>query len=297
VSALSWIEFDPPAYFERAKSEYGSQVQIIRARKDSDPGPARAGWLLQQHPADETAFKATECRSAETIRINEVEICPTSVVWSSGETPLPWPNMYKKDDQIDCVCCTKIKGYHSSQMGLAYTYNATLTNFVFDRLREANGDGDIEWMPYISICDLWVFLTTINDLPIGIAHVQPSKGYMARGSYKKFFTHSVICLNVPQTRWRKLACKAVAMAHRRAHQVRGHFRIDWRKPLDKLCEHEFDAAMICRHCRGHKIWIHGHTRGDASLGFVARDFEVHHNISDAKRAGSHAPALNPPSGK
>jgi hypothetical protein len=47
------------------------------------------------------------------------------------------------------------------------------------------------------------------------------------------------------------------VARRRAHQVRGHWRRDWR--------HE-----------GQRIWIKEHQRGDASLGFVTHDYHVEH---------------------
>lgn len=70
--------------------------------------------------------------------------------------------------------------------------------------------------------NLWALLATINDLPISYEHVTPSKGYVARGSYKRFLTHSIVHLDVPTARRRKLAIKHAAVL-RRAHPVRGHF--------------------------------------------------------------------------
>jgi hypothetical protein len=55
----------------------------------------------------------------------------------------------------------------------------------------------------------------------------------------------------------KVARSIIARARRRAHQVRGHWRRDWR--------HE-----------GNRIWIKEHQRGDASLGFVTHDYTVKH---------------------
>jgi hypothetical protein len=43
---------------------------------------------------------------------------------------------------------------------------------------------------------LWALLTTINDLPVTIENIEPSKGYVARGRYKKFLQHSVVHLTV-----------------------------------------------------------------------------------------------------
>jgi hypothetical protein len=51
----------------------------------------------------------------------------------------------------------------------------------------------------------------------------------------------------------------LAGIRRRAHQVRGHWRDDWRLP------------------KGNKtLWIAEHQRGDASLGLVIHDYEITH---------------------
>ena len=128
--------------------------------------------------------------------------------------------------------------------------------------------------PAMSLATLWGLLATLNDLPVTIENVIPSRGYVARGSYKKFLEHSTVSLTVPETKWRTLAARTAALTRRRAHQVRGFWRADWRRPLSASCEHEFDDAMVCRRCGGHKIWIHEHQRGNASLGFVVHDYEV-----------------------
>ena len=59
-------------------------------------------------------------------------------------------------------------------------------------------------MPGIPLRDLWALLATINDLPVRIENVEPSRGYVARGAYKKFLKHSVVHLTVPETHWRRL---------------------------------------------------------------------------------------------
>ena len=100
------------------------------------------------------------------------------------------------------------------------------------RLVEADIAGYV--MHRIPVRDLWAFLATINDLPVRIENVEPSRGYMARGSYKKFLKHSVVRLTVPETRWRSLVAKSAIMLRKRAHQVRGH----WRK----------DGGIRCRRC-------------------------------------------------
>ena len=78
----------------------------------------------------------------------------------------------------------------------------------------------------------------------------------------------------------EIVVTAIAL-RQRAHQVRGHRRRDWRNPLDKLCEHDFDDHMVCRRCHGHQIWIAEHQRGDASVGFVTHDYEIHKQNREA----------------
>jgi hypothetical protein len=70
------------------------------------------------------------------------------------------------------------------------------------------------------------------------------------------------------------------IVRRRAHQVRGHWRKDYRHPLLPGCVHVFDDNMTCKLCSGHKLWIAEHQRGDASLGFVTHDYEIHHDDDD-----------------
>jgi hypothetical protein len=234
--ALTWIEFDYPAYLDRAKSEYG--IKPIKSKPDSKP-PARAGYLLQRHPEIETAFKATETSSAESIRPLKIHVCPTSIVWCTDATPIPWRQTHVEDLSGFCV---NLPFYKSPQVALTYTYNDTLTNFIMDKLEKEN---DPSWAPALPIRDLWGLLAGINDMPVTIEHVAPAKGFIARGAYRKFLSHSVVRLTVPQTRWRRLAIKTATLLRRRAHQVRDHWRDNWRRPLSKLCDHEFDSGMVC----------------------------------------------------
>jgi hypothetical protein len=126
---------------------------------------------------------------------------------------------------------------------------------------------------------MWAFLATINDLPVLLTDKVQAKGFVARGQYRRFLSHKTITINVPQKLYRKTIRTALALAHRRAHSVRGHWRIDWRHPLSKLCDHEWSADskhMDCLLCKGRKSWIHEHERGDASRGFVTHDYLVKH---------------------
>ena len=133
--------------------------------------------------------------------------------------------------------------------------------------------------PALSSVYIWSLLSTINSLPISNKFVTASKGYVAKGRYRKFVDHTTITLNVPETRYRRIAAHAIAVARRRAHEVRGHWRKDHWHPLTPTCEHEWvtmEGKTLCARCNGRRSWIPEHQRGDASLGFVTHDYEVHH---------------------
>jgi hypothetical protein len=272
--AVTFIEFDFPAFVERNKTEYG--VKIIRPKSTGDePFPSRVGWLVRQHPKIETAFISTEISSSLIIP-GRATTHPVSITWCSDDNPLMWPSIKLYKDEPDGELLMMMTGYRSSQVAWTQTWSDAVSVPLMVTLNRLD---PVMVKPSLLIRDLWALLATINDLPIRIEHVEPSHGYMTRGSYKKFLKHSVVHLTVPETRWRKLVYRTSVILRKRAHQVRGHWREDWRNPLTPVCEHEFNDAMVCNKCKGHKIWITEHQRGDAGLGFVTHDYEVHKAIA------------------
>jgi hypothetical protein len=127
---------------------------------------------------------------------------------------------------------------------------------------------------------LWAFLATVNDIPVLTKTVRTAKGFIAKARHHPFLEHRVISLHVPQrTDHHKLARSIVAIAKRRAHMVRGHWRKDWRHPLSPLCEHDFetvDGTLRCKLCQGQRLFIQEHQRGDVSLGLVTHDYSITH---------------------
>jgi hypothetical protein len=96
--------------------------------------------------------------------------------------------------------------------------------------------------------------------------------------------HKIIHLHIPEKRYKRVAAQAIAIARRRAHPVRAHFRIDRHKPPSPLCDHEWGPAdehrhLTCNVCHGRKLYIHEHMRGDASLGIVTHDYVVEHDLT------------------
>ena len=296
---LIWIEHDPRPYRDQTIKKYG----FIKA-----PGARtvmRRGWLVEQHPSLETAFRCTEYNAHENMK-KDLEIDLIGFAWCSDDsTVVPWPQYQhpkpwrsqatgKKTERTeipdslmgapapedyewsDSEMLAGATGYITKQVHLIDAVTPELRNALMKRFYNWDNPSFV-WKHRASARALWLLLATINDIPITVEHIQPSKGYISRGSYKKFLAHSVVHLNVPETKWRKIIAKALIALRRRAHQVRGHWRKDWRHPLSRLCEHNFNDDMICQRCGGHKIWIAEHQRGDASLGFVTHDYAIHHN--------------------
>jgi hypothetical protein len=122
---------------------------------------------------------------------------------------------------------------------------------------------------------MWALLSTLGDLPLGFKEIRQSRGFYNRGNYKRFLDHKTVTLTVPAPQHAKLARKVVAMARRRAHSVRGHWRLDWKHPGRRDCRHEWRMDQTCE-CGAHRTWIREHQRGDATLGFVTHDYRVSH---------------------
>jgi hypothetical protein len=285
--ALMWLEVDPRPYRDQTVKFHGFKLKPGRSTI------TRRGWLLQQHPQIDTAFRCAEY-SAIGENMEHLEASYFDWAWCCNETtPLPWPvasypadwNRQKHVSQISALeheqpttpedyiwsvpeMLTGMRGYKSPQVCLL---NSELVDFAECHPRSF-------WKLRATARMLWMLLSTINDLPVTLKPIVPSKGYVARGAYRKFLAHSIIHLTVPETKWRKLMADTLSLLRRRAHQVRGHWRSHWQHPLAAKCVHEFDEAMVCSHCGGHKIWIPEHVRGDARLGFVTHDYEVHHKV-------------------
>jgi hypothetical protein len=214
-----------------------------------------------------------------------VFVSPLSTVWCSDANPSPWQHWTDAEDDAGAF----IKGgYATAQVHLTATLRPDISNYLVRAIAPTAAGYDAPTLvaakmavsPRMPLRVLLGLLATLNDLPVKIEHVIPSRGYVARGNYKRFLEHSTVTLNVPETKWRSLVTKTAALVRRRAHQVRGFWRRDWRHPLAPLCAHDFDDRMVCRQCGGHKIWVPEHQRGDASLGFVVHDFSVHANKGD-----------------
>jgi hypothetical protein len=114
-----------------------------------------------------------------------------------------------------------------------------------------------------------------------LEHQQP-KAYLVKGKRMVYSAHSVVTieLNNKLIKSRRLFNHITGIRHRR-HEVKGHFA-HWH--LKEGCTHEWPSMpelqengilrWKCGLCGGWRTWRKQHERGDASLGWVNKDYQV-----------------------
>jgi hypothetical protein len=237
-----WFEISYRHTIERSK-----QLGIM-ATEHCNP-PSCMGWLLEQHENIETAFQATVFVADDR---GQLSALPWAYCWTSDYKPLPY-------DRLIPITAFKNPSLAAALTGIA-CYNSDHVNARLSPTFPAQWFSDnqligffFEWIGMLR--PIWALLATINDLPVAFSEISQSRGFYRASSYRKFLDFKLITLKVPQTEYRAVARNAVALIRRRAHQVRGHWRRNFRRP-------------------GERLWIREHLRGDASLGFVLHDYLV-----------------------
>jgi hypothetical protein len=286
-----WIEYPLRAYQRRAK-----ELRSTDADVNPTEVPAREGWLLQQHPMIDTAIMLNIFTESDVPDNQGYTLWtyPFTYGWCCDDSPLPWrledagqpPDVEEANlRDLMCVQAVGLVGYKRDNVGIVRSplIDGPNTN---PRLFDAYKALLNEWAGVVR--RVWALLATIDHLPLSYGQVRQSKGFLARGRIRKYLDHQTITLNVPAKKdTRVLARQMIAMAHRKRHEVRGHWRDDWRNPPSKRCQPHLwvstdDEAdhIVCELCRGRQIYVHMHERGDAALGYVTHDYRVKHEVAD-----------------
>jgi hypothetical protein len=276
-----WIEYPLRSYQVRAHELLGKPAPVLSEL------PVMEGWLIQQHPKIESA-----CIMHLFTEIDQPSdgfshfTFPLAFAWVSDDNPLPWRRTVKEaidgDDgkrHYSTEALSGVHGYYRENVGYVRS------PLVEDPLRtdsEAISGLMVEWAGVLR--RVWALLATLDHLPLTFGQVRQSKGFLARGRIRKYLSHNTITLNVPgKVDTRVIARKAIAAAHRKRHEVRGHWRDDWRNPPSKHCNPHLWAnldenadVIRCDTCGGRQFYIHKHERGDAALGYVTHSYLVKH---------------------
>jgi len=279
--AITWIEYDLRAAQTRSKA-------LLRQPFDPSQCPEREGWLIERHPELSSAFRMhlftwnPDPAEADSHGF-QVWVFPVTFTWTIDSQQTPWPSLFEGDGEQDATVMTGLLNYTTPCASIADCDFKSAHDYkpstIHTLLRE--------WVGVVR--RVWALLATINDLPLVYSDVRQSKGFVARGRYRRFLDHKTITINVPAKEQTKLAKNLIALVKRRAHQVRSHWRDDWRNPPSHRCPalmtsgmHQWNADQKCEICHGHRILVHEHQRGDASLGFVTHDYNVTHEVETRK---------------
>ena len=244
-----WFEYDMQAFRRRSLEAYDvlgpGGMELIPPEECA----LRMGWLMGQY--SEQMFAATVfVHTLDDHNRDFTGMMPFIMGWTTDDSVPSIPSCLAPGSTSASALATGMLNWDSPsvRIGTARGFEKTDPKIGGECIEECIGELRV----------IWSLLAAVNDVPIGIKHVKPSKGYVARGRYRRFVEHSVISINLPKGRdAQTVARHAVEMSRKRAHQVRGHWRRDWRH-------------------YGERIWVKEHQRGDASLGFVTHDYAVKH---------------------
>lgn len=295
---VTWIEYHLRTYMEHLEElrrRHPGLAHRFFFATDSRTGKERAydpaqtpqqeGWLIEE--IGENLFQAhtwSYDTKADDLDF-QLWLFPWKYLWSVDDTRVPpSPVTFKHKDGPQpfpiSLVLTGLQFYRNDKV------SAALADHTVADIRSVEADKLstllMEWGGVIR--RMWSLLATINDIPVQIKDVTPSRGFMGRGQVRKFLPYKTISLTVPQDEYRKLARHVLAIGARRAeHPVRGHYRIDWRRPPAKLCHHTWDAHEVCTTCHGHRMHIREHMRGDPKLGHVDHNYNLRHLSEQVER--------------
>jgi len=276
-----WIEYN---FFA-----YATRLAELLNTPPGDPNiiPHIEGWLIQQHPKIDTACIMHLFLDETLPQSGYVGwTFPMAFAWCCDNSPLPWHSILDNEitdadhglampsEWLTSVGGFRCKNVNCVQSPLLLDPLESQKQKYLDLLNDWKG----------ALRKVWALLATIDNLPLTFGQTRQTKGFLARGRIRKFLDHTTITLNVPAKKdTRVLARNVIAIAHRKRHEVRGHWRDDWRNPPGKHCNPHLwecvddDADLIeCEQCHGRQIYIHKHERGDAALGYVTHDYALKH---------------------
>jgi hypothetical protein len=162
--------------------------------------PARFGWLIEQHPHSPAAFRAIELHSSVNAE-GLAYVHPVASVWCCDDKPSPWRRFAPADVMVKAFpeSSTAAARYHPSPQAHYSAVNQEAESkpgFVGMPIGDATdlNTACANMLPHNPLLILWALLATLNDLPVQYLDVRPTRGFVARGSYRKFLHHSIITL-------------------------------------------------------------------------------------------------------
>src|SRR6185369_13271220 len=206
------------------------EVQRVKPEDWLDEIVQRAGLLLEQHPEQDTAFRALYVAyDPDAKRYKERTYgLPFWFQWTTDDSPLAWPTLMagnkwpvgEYDGEFITVpaLLSGLRTYEDGNIGLC-AFNNYVEPYPFMKvLQEFMGE-----LRYI-----FAFLATVNDVHYEFEPVKSNRVFRVGGSLKKGLDHSMVYLNLPNRKralpMEKYARSIFLNIRKRAHMVRGHWR-------------------------------------------------------------------------
>lgn len=283
-----WVEFDQDAFRTRLHEvnvtvRYGTD---IIDNEVTEMLPNRMAWLIEEDDKDPNLICVTEF-----VVINNVPMgLGYSWVYRTDEKVLPDTFPY---NLYGGAVGTGIVDYNSKTVGLKYNTTTQLEEMLQTVTFEHETDPTKSFeskLPTLAVTTAggtlrfaMCLLATLADIPMVRTETRVSKGYVARGRYRKYLNHTMLKINLPnRANTKTLAKRLIAITRRKAHQVRGHWRM-YVKHKGMICngthiwsDTDDTKHSHCMNCAAQRVWIDKHERGDASLGYVTHEYVLTH---------------------
>lgn len=208
------------------------------------------GYLIEQHPKENTAYRITSIYDAGGIVPFEGTIVYQT---SNKEAPI--------FENIKQPC------KHLFDSSIYYSW--------------PRNEDPVETQIYCLLIPVILILSIMSDIPTEQQVVPEStKGYRARGKSHKFVEHTILKLKVPQKVYEPALEPLSEPIQKREHLVRGHWRM--MTHLAKIqCEadkhvwkHFSQRHHKCINCDVYRVWIKDQKRGDKTLGTITHDYQI-----------------------
>src|SRR5215468_2771186 len=276
-----WIEYPLKVYQYRS-------CELRSKLTENDPAhqPDVEGWLIQQHPKINSAhiihIFAEEKGNFDSLGF-DAWTYPFAFAWACDDIPLPWHQRIDLKDKWgnyrSAGMLTGIQNYQSNNVGIVESPLVSKGYNIEQLGHKTAIDLLTEWIGVLR--RVWALLATLDHLPLTFGQIRLAKGFLARGRIRPYLEHRTITLNIPAKKdTRMIARQAIAIAHRKRHEVRAHWRDHWKYPLGTCNPHLWECVgnnpdlIECEICHGRQSYIPKHERGDAAIGWVKHDYEL-----------------------
>lgn len=272
-----WVEYDAPIRLDYI-ANYAPSME------DDPDKPALLGWLFYRVNSDDpTRWRAIEYAHdvegfttaayfaydfGAPITAEHEYALHTAAAWGFGTSEYP---MFVPDLAARCSVVPEPILFREMIKQAPQKTIPRLMVRSFEQMLGRRGD----------LVLLVTLLAMINYVPVRYHHRASAGVYRKRLKNLSYLDYREVSIEAGSTRIETVvdsALKDAEKTHRRAHEVRGHWRhwlsVDRCLPYETHVWEGEDLKQECARCKARRSWIDKHVRGDAALGWVNHDYQV-----------------------